>query len=173
MDPVVTVGTLTAPNGTKSYVYGNEATFTPADDGTYRVSMTVRDDDGGSATRALAPIVVANVNPTLGAIVAPAGPLFEGDAVALSVGGDDMPGDREALVYTWTITTPGGGTINRTGPAVSFPTEDSGIYEVRVDLADGDGGTTFQTASVTVANLDPRLRAVAVPTTGYVGHGSS
>ncbi|WP_406694298.1 PKD domain-containing protein [Singulisphaera sp. Ch08] len=171
VDPVVAVWTLTAPDGTKSYVYGNEATFTPADDGTYQVSLTVRDDDGGSATRALAPIVVANVNPTLGAIVVPTGPLFEGDTVALSVRGDDVPSDRAALTYTWTITTPAGGTITRTGPAVSFPTEDSGIYEIRVDLADGDGGTAFRTASVSVANLDPRLRTVAVPTTGYVGHG--
>ncbi len=55
MDPVVIVWTLIAPNGTKSYVYGNEATFTPEDDGTYQVSLTVRGDDGGSVTRALAP----------------------------------------------------------------------------------------------------------------------
>lgn len=171
VDPVVIVWTLTAPNGTKSYLYGNEATFTPEDDGTYQVSLTVRDDDGGSVTRVLAPIVVANLNPTLAAIVAPAGPLFEGDTVALSVSGDDVPGDRAALAYTWTITTPAGDTITRTGPAVSFPTEDSGTYQVRVDLADGDGGTAFRTASLTVANLDPRLRTVTVPATGYIGFG--
>ncbi len=102
----------------------------------------------------------------------PADSLFEGDAdPALSVNGGDLCPATGRADLRWTITTPAGGTITRTGPAVSFPTEDSGTYQIRVDLADGDGGTAFRTASVTVANLDPRLRTVTVPTTGYVGHG--
>ncbi|WP_422923846.1 PKD domain-containing protein [Singulisphaera sp. PoT] len=170
VDPVSAIWTLTSPGGAKTYLYGNAATFTPDDNGTYQVSLTVRDDDGGSTTRDLAPVVVANANPTLGSIVVPTGPLFEGDTVALSVSGNDVPGDLTSLIYTWTITTPAGDTITLTGPAVSFPTDDSGTYAVRVDLADGDGGTASRTTSVTVANLDPTLRSTTVPTTGYVGH---
>ncbi|MHC5543728.1 PKD domain-containing protein, partial [Singulisphaera rosea] len=56
------------------------------------------------------------------------------------------------------------------GSSVSFPADDSGTYQIRVDLSDGDGGSAFRTASVTVANLDPTLRSVTVPTVGYVGH---
>src|SRR5262249_42972951 len=46
-DPLIYTWTVTRPDGSNFTLTGASATFTPADDGSYRVSLTVTDDDGG------------------------------------------------------------------------------------------------------------------------------
>ena len=62
---------------------GRSASFTPPDDGNYAVELQVSDGEGGTVSRSVRTIAVANTNPTLGAIPLPAGPISEVATVTL------------------------------------------------------------------------------------------
>ena len=63
-DPVPGLGAAPQVASTAFTLQGSKAGFTPTDDGAYRVTLTVRDGDGGTAVRS-AVVHVANVAPTL------------------------------------------------------------------------------------------------------------
>ena len=61
---------------------GQSFTFTPDDQGSYTVQLTVSDEDGGSTTAAPATFVAANVAPTAG--LSGNGPITYGDTAVVS-----------------------------------------------------------------------------------------
>jgi PKD repeat protein len=145
--------------------------------GIYTVTITVSDDDGGTAVATLQ-VSVGNNAPLL--VVAPDRTVNEGSPLSItdigsftdSLGRSQAPGD-----YTFTINwgdgTPldsGLATIDVPG-APGVPTAgsfdgahvyaDNGLYAVTVTITDPDGNTASDTLTVTVDNVAPAL--VVVP----------
>ena len=102
-------------------------------------------------------LTVNNVDPTADA----GGPysVDEGGSVALSATGSDVPGDP--LTFAWDLD--GDGQYDDAiGASVLFDaTGRDGLttVTVRVRVSDGDGGVAFDTASVTINNVDPTADA--------------
>ncbi|QEL18583.1 beta strand repeat-containing protein [Limnoglobus roseus] len=78
------------PNGTgtvTTYTVGGTAvpafTFTPADDGTYTISLTVTDKDGGTSVAATHTLTVTNVAPTLSIVTSGVTSYTEGDTAGV------------------------------------------------------------------------------------------
>ncbi|HNS53102.1 MAG TPA: PKD domain-containing protein [Anaerolineae bacterium] len=146
-------------------------TFTPAEDGTYDISLTVADDDDG-ATTASQIIEVANVAPVLSNVTATPGTVDEGGSVTLAGSLSDAGStDAFALVIGWgdgsaeeLVWLPAGSTSfsvlhtyeddNPTGTA-------SDTYPVALTLFDDDGGTDTGSASAVVSNLAPSVSILA------------
>ena len=159
-----------------------DGTHTYADNGTYTVRVTVYDDDGGSDFETFT-VTVDNVSPTLTATVTPS-VLDEGDTVAVTASfsdpGFDNPANpadppEKAETFTYEIdwgdghstgvldvvnVTPGYPGSDTTGFFDGTHTyADNGTYTVRVTVYDDDGGSDFETFTVTVDNVSPTLTA--------------
>ena len=128
-------------------------TLTPshtyADNGTYSVTLTVRDDSGGVATDT-ARVTVASVPPTpriggpyAGTVAAPIA--FTGSAV------DQSPADTAAgFAYRWDFGD--GSTSTLASPEHIYAA--AGDYRVTLTVRDKDGASSTATASVPVTNYD-------------------
>ena len=166
----ITASTLPEP----IVLNGRIPTLTPADDGTYHVSLTVTDDDNSSTTVNAGTIDVANVAPTA-VLQLPTETPVEGGVVTLSVNASDVPDDIADLAYQWSVLTPGetdsANAIQLTGSTVQLPTPHSGLYQITVTVDDGDGGQWTQTTSLPVSNVAPVIQSAIVPTQGFVGFG--
>ena len=107
-------------------------TFTPDDNGTYVVSLTATDDDGGVGT-AQTTINVVNVAPTPAITNAPSGDVNEGDTITLGSSVTD-PGTADTV--TGTINFGDGNTapvsLTSTPTAISHPYANSGVYTAAV-----------------------------------------
>jgi PKD repeat protein len=143
-----------------SYTYGDNGSFT--------VTVTVTDKDGGVGSNTLIH-TVDNVPPIVSAPVVTPEPSDEGSAVTASAdftdpGFDDSP-------FTCTVDYGDGvgavvGTVTGltcTGPSHTYG--DNGSYAVTVAVTDKDGGEGSAIAFHQVDNLDP---TVTLDTTGVV-----
>jgi PKD repeat protein len=126
------------------------------DNGTYLVTITVVDDDGGIGT-ALVPVVVNNVSPV---VSTSGGVIPEGSSFA-SVGGFIDPG-----ADSWTATVDygdgsGAQPLSLLGNtfALSHYYDDNGIFTVTVTVADDDGGVGTASVLVVVNNVAPTVTA--------------
>jgi PKD repeat protein len=146
------------------YATGNEPTFTftPDDDGTYAVALTVTDDDGDAGTDSVA-IPVTNVVPEIGGVFATS--VDENGTVHLTgTYSDAGTEDTYTLTIDWgegssqTVAV-GGGAFeithqylddNPTGTA-------SDVYTIWVTLTDDDAGTDIASATATVSNVPPEI----------------
>lgn len=157
---------------------------TYADNGEYMVTVTVFDDDGGSAFYTFQ-TTVANVNPTL--TVVGNQTVNEGSQLSLVNlgsftdpgfdnplnGGNVSNGGETAETFTFSINW-GDGTAANTGPATvdvlgspgvltagSFDGQhtyaDNGLYTATVTVFDDDGGSDQRMFQVTVLNVSPTL----------------
>ncbi len=132
---------------------GTSFSFTPVDNGTYTVTYTVSDDDGGVGSDD-AVYNVLNVAPTVNGGADKT--VNEGSAVSLSaVGSDASPVDT--LSYLWHVVAGNGQVIaDKSGANFSFTPMDNGTYTVTVTAMDDDGGSSTDTVMVTSKNVDPR-----------------
>jgi hypothetical protein len=149
--------------------------FTPDDNGSYEVSLSVSDDDGGVGT-ASQTIAVTNVAPALSNVTVSPATVNEGASVTLS-GSISDAGSADAFVLT--IDWGDGGTpelLSLPAGSTSFsrshtyaddnPTgTSSDTNNVVLSLADDDGGKGTGSASVVVNNLAPSL-SIAAPESG-------
>jgi hypothetical protein len=161
-----------------------------ADDGMYTVTVTLTDDDGGSATSTFL-VTVENVAPTLAGTDAPI-EVDEGAFVtleSLGVGIQDpgfdnpnnplMPGGSQetlgAISIDWGdgtgvqplaigVETDGGPNAPTTATliAAAHVYADNGTYTVTVVISDDDGGLVTETFEIIVKNVDPLLFNVHV-----------
>jgi len=138
-----------------------------ADNGEYKVTVTVTDDDGGSGSDTLI-VTVDNVAPEVDA-----GPDQSGyeslSIMALSV---DYSDRGSADTHTATIDW-GDGVVDTPAAAGGSMTAyhqyaDDGIYTVTVTVTDDDGASGSDTATATVENIAPEVDAVD-DQTGFEG----
>ncbi len=173
---VTFVGSATDPGAADTLTYtwnwGDGSSSTGAvsshaygDDGVYAVTLTVTDDDGGSAVSSSV-ISIANVAPVISASSVPT-PLVEGSVGTFTVSATDVPADP--LTYAWDF---GDGS---TGSAASstHAYADNGTYTVTVTVTDDAGASTSTTSTVTVTNANPVIGSGTWPTTGAEGQSAS
>lgn len=122
-----------------------EFRFTPDDDGMYRVTLTVSDDDNGLVA-ASQEIQVANVGPVIPPLENCT--IHEGESVTLDLTNIIDPGDDTVseILIDW-----GDGNLDELdGPGViSHPYTDNGNYQISITLYDEDGEWTGTGPSVT------------------------
>ena len=172
-DPVVGPDPYPSPQINPRQVT-NSAGHMYGDNGVYTISITVTDDDGGTATTTLQ-VEIRNVAPSL-ELSAPT-PINEGGDVALAVSSTDRGSDDIIIDVDW-----GDGTTDRRmhyndgiGPdppqsplgifpfsindAISHTYGDNGQYDVTVTASDDDGGRITETIAIGVRNLAPTIIA--------------
>ena len=140
-----------------------------SDNGLFSVIVTVRDDDGGEASDTFT-ITVSNVDPTVTA--GSDRSIDEGDSLSLAPASFADPGieDTHTATINWGDGSPvEEGTITETGGsgtvAGGHTYVDDGEYTVTIIVTDDDGGSSSDSLTVTVGNLDPVVNAGTDQTT--------
>jgi PKD repeat protein len=128
--------------------------------GSFTAALRITDDDGGTGLDT-ASVVVSNVLPTAEANGPYSG--VESGAVAMSaVGSNDSNGT--ITLYEWDCTNDGSYESSSPTPGgYSCIYADDGTYTARVRVTDNHGGTSTDTATVTISNLNPVLSGQTVP----------
>ena len=125
-----------------------------ADNGLYKTTVTVSDDDGASVTQSLT-ITVDNVAPIADPWIDEQS--TEGDTVEFNISFSD-PGRLDTHTLTWDF---GDGsepvTTEGTQTSISHVYSDNGIYTASVVITDSDGASTTNTMTVTVNNAAPAI----------------
>ncbi|MBL4847580.1 MAG: exo-alpha-sialidase [Planctomycetes bacterium] len=132
---------------------------TYADNGTYTLTTSLTDDDGGTGTDAVV-ATIANVAPVLSP--GPAAGVDKGIALTLPVTTFvDTPADtHSAATIDWGDGNSDVGAISTssiTWPAHTYTT--TGTYTASLSLTDDDGGIGTASLTITVANQPPVLSA--------------
>jgi predicted extracellular nuclease len=133
-----------------AYATGTGASFsyTPDDNGTYAVTLTATDDDGGSGT-AGATTAVKNVAPTATFTVTPS--VFAGSPIALALTGPSDPSSADTSAgFAYAFDCGSGVFTPSATAATTCPTTDTGTPTVRGRITDKDGGSTVYTQTVSV-----------------------
>ncbi|HUY32931.1 MAG TPA: PKD domain-containing protein [Pirellulales bacterium] len=134
--------------------------FTPSQTGTYQVSLTVTDSQGGAGTAtstltvdALAPAVVIS-GPLTGGANAP---------VTFNSTVTTLPGGAVAS-YAWTATD-SSGIVRATGAAASFTFTPvgGGFYTIALAVTDADGGLGRSGTFLSVSGAAPTAAILAAP----------
>ena len=131
------------------------------DDGTYTVTVTVTDDEGGADTSSTS-ITILNLDPTIDTLVAGSG--AEGDT--LTYDGLGLDAGDDTLTYDWDF---GDGSPAVAGASPTHVYEDDGVYTVTLTITDEDGGSVTDTTTSTVTNVDPEVTSLTGPATGDEG----
>jgi hypothetical protein len=138
-------------------ITGPSFTFTPTDNGSYVVRLTVEDGDTGTTTVNSIPVVVGNANPgvTIGGVPSS---IDEGDTATLTAAATDVSEVDAAAGFTYLWTVKKGNATVATGTAATFDFSPSvhGVYTVTVKATDKDNGSTTTSATtITVDNVAP------------------
>jgi len=162
-----------SPGPVYPFTASDGATNTYGDNGDYAVSLTVTDDDGGSATYSTV-ASVANLAP----IIEPFGPFAvnEGSPLTLAANASD-PGSDD-LTFDWAFElgpatqdvyyNDGVGPDPVKSPWGTFPFSasdsaahtygDNAVYNLTLTVTDDDGGSAIHETTVTVNNLPPVIQ---------------
>jgi PKD repeat protein len=127
---------------------------TYSDNGTYLVSMTVRDNAGASTTDTLT-VTVNNVAPTITQLTGTT-EVEEGTPATFNASATD-PGN-DTLTYTWNF---GDGSNLIVGKNVNHTFADNGNYTVTLTVKDDFGASTTQTLTTKVRNVAATVDAGA------------
>jgi hypothetical protein len=140
-------------SGIQSVVLNADKTFSLShayvDDGSYTVTMTLTDDDGGIAT-ATFDVAVANVVPTV-ALDGPSSGAVNGQVTFSSSPANGNPFDTYTRLWTLSRTGVVGPIQTSTSMNFGFSAA-QGSYTVTLVLTDDDGSSVTSTASYVVAS---------------------
>ncbi len=169
-DTIISHLWIVTKNSVAFGVPGTQATytFTPDDEGTYVVTLTVQDDDHAFASTQYF-IIVDNANPDPAIQGAPSSDSPEGTAITLNSTVTD-PGAVDIISRVWSVKKNGSayvlppGTIT-TAAAFSFTPDDEGQYEVMLSASDGDGGSGLASKIINVTNARPVANILDAPAT--------
>jgi PKD repeat protein len=141
--------------------------FTPNDNGTYVVTLTATDKDGGVGT-ASQTIAVTNVDPTAAVTGAPTSSP-EGTAIVVSSAVSDPSSidTAQGFARSWSVTKNGSPFASGSGISFAFTPNDNGTYVVTLTATDKDGGQAFDSKTVTVTNVAPTV-ALTGPASGSI-----
>jgi PKD repeat protein len=146
------------------------ASHTYDDNGSYPVTVTVEDDDGGTDTVSEG-IDVNNVAPTIDSVSLPSS-ADEGDTVALDASFSD-PGsaDTHTATVDWGDGTSDSVSVDQSTDTLSasHTYDDNGSYTVTVTVEDDDGGSDSDSSTVDVANVAPTVTIDSLPGTADEG----
>jgi hypothetical protein len=123
--------------------------------GTFEVTVSITDDDGGTGS-ASAFVTVINSPPV--AVVG--GPYAgnEGSSIAFNASGSADP-DGDPLTYDWNF---GDGTVEpNSGPTPAHAYADNGAFNATVTVHDDHGHASTAIVTVTVANVAPSVSTIA------------
>jgi MYXO-CTERM domain-containing protein len=141
---------------------GTSVTHAYADQGSFGVTITVDDGDGGSDSDS-GTIKISNVAPEASGATGPASGL-EGETLSWTAAFTDG-GSGDSHEVTWDF---GDGTT-ATGASASHAYADEGTYSASYEVCDDDGACDTFDWTVTVANATPVIDEIAGPTTGLEG----
>jgi PKD repeat protein len=143
----------TSNNTLVSHTYDN--------DGTYHVTCTGSDEDGGTSADLIddlgysLTVKVDNVAPTIVSVTAPGA--AEGAAASFVAAVTD-PG-ADTLTYQWTF----GDGATGSGASTTHVFNDAGSYAWSLRVSDGDGGVATTSGTVTITDDPPTITALSIP----------
>lgn len=162
-----------SPGPVYPFTASDGSTHTYGDNGIYVLSLTVTDDDGGSATYSTV-VSVANLPPA----IQPFGPFTIDEGSPLTVATNATDPGSDDLTFTWTFEL--GPTVQNiryndgTGPDpvkspwgtfpftasdnVTHTYGDNAVYALILTVTDDDGGSASYATNVTVVNLPPVVK---------------
>ncbi|WP_169978984.1 PKD domain-containing protein [Tautonia rosea] len=150
-------------DGTTSTAARPNHTYTTA--GTYNVSVTVTDKDGGVGS------VTSSITIKSSGLTASAGgPYQANEGSPVTLRGSANGTSVGPLAFYW--DTNGDGNFDTAGPQISPTFADNGQYTVRLRVSDGSGQQSFDSTTVSVANVAPSV-SVGGPYSGMPGMGIS
>jgi PKD repeat protein/subtilisin-like proprotein convertase family protein len=182
-------GSLITFNGTRStdpdndivsyaWTFGDGATgtgpnpeHTYADDGTYKVTLVVTDDDGASG-EATTTVTVKNVAPVVTAITLPLAPVAVGTPIVIGASFTDV-GIRDTHGVTFDLDNGSaveGAVDERNGSGSASATvtyTEAGVYTIRASVTDDDN----ESGSRSSARDVPAYVVVYDPSAGFVTGG--
>ena len=182
-----TTSTAVVSGSGNPFSYSFSGNHTYAQNGTYNVTVSVTDKDGGTGTSAVTTVTVANVAPTVSTPVVAPTSTNEGASTPFTVSGTFTdPANALDQAYTAVVNW-GDGTPSNTAvvSGASNPFNysfignhtyaQSGSYNVTISVTDKDGGIGASSATVvTVANVAPTVSTpVVTPTTTNDGTNAS
>lgn len=130
---------------------------TYVDEGSYVLSVTADDGDGGT-TVAQRTVVVSNAASIISSVGGPLS-LDEGAAGPYTASATDA-GVTDLIKYSWSF---GDGSPAVLGGSVSHTWAEPGAYVVSLLVTDGDGGSVGTSFEVVVANLPPVIEPLVLP----------
>ena len=122
--------------------------FTPADNGSYAVSLTVTDSRGRTATAAVN-TPFANAAPAV-AITPGQTSAVEGQTLTFAGVATDVAADAASLTYAWSAVLTGVTIATGNAKNFSFVATDDGNYALSLTVGDKDGLTGTQRLTVSV-----------------------
>ncbi len=154
-DATVDPATVTEASGSGTFA----ATHAYAGPGTYLVTVTVTDDNGGSDVETM--LVTVNTPP----IALAGGPYvgLEGSANVLSGTSGDVDGD--ALTISWTFSWSGTASCTTTGSTTLTPTitcDDDTVVTATLAVSDGFNPTVTSIATLSIGNESPIAGSVNI-----------
>ena len=151
-------------------VVGTQVQHTYPDNGSYTVTLTALDQDGGQATDSLL-VTVNNTDPTIDSLAGDV-EVFGGFEAQFNASASDAAGSHDPLTYTWDF---GDGSDPVTGQNLTSTNHtytQFGLMTVTLTVADDDGGQTQDTWFVTVKRPVVTDQFMFYNNTIYDGNGS-
>jgi PKD repeat protein len=149
-----------SPNPTADYTWYDNSDF--------QVRIGVEDDDGGMGT-ATTTVEVTNVAPT--ADITNNGPKNEGEIVTVSFNNQNDPGTLDTFKYSYDWDNDGiYDIVDQANPLAEHIWYDNGLFVVKGEIKDDDGGYTIVTTEVTINNVAPTAELI---NDGPLNEGSS
>ena len=146
--------------------YLQNPTHQYADDDTYTVTLTVR-DDGGATDSTTTDIIVTNVAPTSDA----GGPYSAEISTPITLDGTSSSDpDGTIVLYEWDLDFDGV-YDDATGATTTYSWSSGGTYSIGLKVTDDDGATDTDTTTVRVGlqNRPPQAPTITGPREGKYG----
>ncbi len=141
---------------------GVSVSHTYVNEGTYIVSVTVSDGDGGVDSNSIT-VVVSNVAPVLGLTTIP-NSANEGQLLSFTTSATDV-GINDTLTYVWDMGD--GNTV--AGSNVTYTYPDNGVFTVTATVSDDFGATDTSTSIINVQNVNPTIDSLLGSLSGSEG----
>jgi Ca2+-binding RTX toxin-like protein len=153
--------------GDGTIVTGQSAAHSYRDNGTFTVTVTADDGNGGRTSDALV-VTVNNVAP-VNVDVGPDRSALVGDTLAFS-GSFGDPGQADTHTLSWQVVDAGGNTVGQgTGSAFSLSPSRAGVFTVTFSVRDDDNGVGSDSLVLTVSAPANAIATIKGPESGVRG----